>query len=147
MARMRAFLDEPPQRSESEHVTVLDYLGIRNLRLDRYRESAAAFREASELVPNPRFMVQWGIAATEAGDYRDALECYKRLIARTPDDPLAWRGYTAMTSRLGDLVEARHGANELLKRAPGDPDALRLLAEIDREEARRAAAAGSPAAR
>ncbi len=133
--RMRAFLTEPPARSESERVTVLDYIGIRNLRLERYAAAAAAFREAADQVPNPRFMIQWGLAATEARDYHDARAAYERMIERVPADPLAWRGYTAMSSRLGDLVNARRGANELLARVPGDPDAVQLLAEIDRAEA------------
>ena len=92
-------------------------------------------RRAADLVPNPRFLIEWGLAATEAGDYRSALESYRRLIARTPEDPLAWRGYTAMNSRLGDLAEARRGATELLKRVPGDPDAVKLLSELDRIDA------------
>jgi hypothetical protein len=135
MARMRAFLDEPPRRSENERVMVLDYLGIRSMRLQSYSAAVSAFRAAADLAPNPRFLIQWGLAATEAEDYRSALEAYERLIARTPNDPLAWRGYTAMTSRLGDLRAARHGATELLKRVPGDPDAVKLLHEIDRLEA------------
>ena len=134
LRRMRAFLHEPPARSESERVAVLDYIGIRSVRLERYAEAATAFREAADQVPNPRFMIQWGLAATEARDYRDARAAYERMIARTPADPLAWRGYTAMSSRLGDLVNARRGATELLARVPGDPDAVRLLAEIDRVE-------------
>ncbi len=144
MARVSAFLDEPPRRGDAERVPALDYLGIRNMRLERYAESAAAFRAAADLAPNPRFMIQWGLAATEAHDDRGALEAYERLLARTPDDPLAWRGYTAMTSRLGDLVNARRGAIELLKRVPGDPDALRLLQDLDREQARRAANGAPP---
>ena len=135
MARMRAFLDEPPVRTEAERVTVLDYLGIRSMRLVSYAEAAVELRRAADLVPNPRFLIEWGLAATEAGDYRSALESYRRLIARTPEDPLAWRGYTAMNSRLGDLAEARRGATELLKRVPGDPDAVKLLSELDRIDA------------
>ena len=40
-----------------------------------------------------------------------------------------------MNSRLGDLAEARRGATELLKRVPGDPDAVKLLSELDRIDA------------
>ena len=122
--------------------TVLDYLGIRSMRLQSYPAAVSAFRAAADLAPNPRFLIQWGLAATEAEDYRSALEAYERLIARTPNDPLAWRGYTAMTSRLGDLSAARHGATELLKRVPGDPDAVKLLHEIDRLEAAKPAGTG-----
>ncbi len=132
LTRMQAFLTEPPARTEAERVTVLDYIGIRNLRLERYTAAATAFRRAADQVPNPRFFIQWGLAATEAKDYADAREAYVRMIARTPDDPLAWRGYTAMSARLGDLVNARRGAIELLNRVPGDPESIRLIDEIDR---------------
>ena len=142
---MRAFLNEPPARSESERVAVLDYIGIRNLRLERYTAAATAFREAADQVPNPRFMIQWGLAATQARDYHDARAAYERMIARVPGDPLAWRGYTAMSSRLGDLVNARRGATELLARVPGDPDAVQLLSEIDRVEAAERAAGATSA--
>ena len=140
LVRMQAFLTEPPARTESERVTVLDYIGIRNLQLERYAAAATAFRHAADQVPNPRFMIQWGLAATEAKDYDDAREAYVRMIARTPEDPLAWRGYTAMSSRLGDLVNARRGAVELLARVPGDPESIRLIDEIDRVEAAERAA-------
>ena len=135
LARMQAFLTESPARTESERVAVLDYIGIRNLRLERYTAAAAAFRMAADQVPNPRFMIQWGLAATEAKDFGEAREAYVRMIARTPADPLAWRGYTAMSARLGDLVNARRGAIELLARVPGDPESIRLIDEIDRVEA------------
>jgi tetratricopeptide (TPR) repeat protein len=135
LVRMRAFVDEPPARTEGERVAALDYIGIRNIRLERNAESASAFREASDLVPNPRFLMQWGIAASEAKDYVSAREAYARLIQRTPRDPLAWRGWTSMSARLGDFDAARSGARKVLELVPGDQDATWLLENIDEIEA------------
>jgi hypothetical protein len=49
LARVRAFVLEPPQRPPSQRGTTWDYLGIRSYRLDRYAEAQEAFAQALRL--------------------------------------------------------------------------------------------------
>jgi Flp pilus assembly protein TadD len=131
MARMHAFVSEPPARPEAERAMALDFLGIRYLRQRQPVRAAEVFRQAVELAPSPRLHIQWALAETQAGNYRGAMEVYERLIAKSPSDPVAWRGYTAMASRLGLWPEAKRGAEQLLKLVPGDPEARALIDRID----------------
>ncbi len=132
-ARIHAFLVEPPQRTESERALAFDFLGIRHLRRNEGVQAAELFREAVALAPSPRLHHQWALAETQAGNYVGAMQVYERLIARTPEDVDAWRGYTAMTSRLEMWPEAKRGATRLLQLAPGDPQARALLDQIARQ--------------
>jgi len=135
MQRMSAFVNEAPLRTEGERVAALDFLGNRHLHLGEDVESAEAFRRIVELAPSPRFLLQWAYVETKRGNYRTAFMAWQRLLEKTPDDLPAWRGYTLVASRLRMWPEAKRGATELLKRAPSDPEAIRLLEGIERSEA------------
>jgi tetratricopeptide (TPR) repeat protein len=134
MARFQAVLGEPPRRSDTERVAALDYLGIRHMHRGEFAASARAFERAVELAPSARFYFQWALAETEAANYAGAMEVYRRMLERHPQEQMAWRGYTAMATRTRRWDEARRGANELLKLVPGDPEALRLLRGLARED-------------
>ena len=132
VARMRAFVDEPPTRTESERALALDFLGISLLRQNRNVQAADTFREAVAVAPNPRFYLQWAMAETEAGNLAGAMKAYTILVEKLPDYPPAWRGYTAMASRMQKWPEAKLGATRLLQLVPGDPESLALLDAIER---------------
>jgi hypothetical protein len=130
MARMHAFVAELPPRPDAERAAALDFLGIRYLRERQPVRAAEVFRQAVELAPSPRFHIQWALAETQAGNFRGAMEVYARLIAKSPNDPVAWRGYTAMATRLEMWPEAKRGAERLLQLVPGDPEARMLIERI-----------------
>jgi len=141
IARALAAVREPPARAGSERASIWDYLGMRNYQLERWRDSAGAFRHAVETAPSPRMLQQWAMAETMAGDLEAAREAYHRQLEKEPDSYGGWMGLAAVASRIPDFVECRRALNRLLEIQPGDPEATRQLRALDEEEARRA---GSP---
>ena len=138
LARVRAFVTEPPVRPPAQRGTTWDYLGIRNFRLDRFPAAQEAFAHAAETSPSPRVLQEWALAATMAGDARTAQSTYHRLLAKDPTNNLGWLGLAAVSMRLRDVPEAKRAATELARRDPGNADARRVLDEIARYEAQQA---------
>jgi hypothetical protein len=134
LARVRAFVLEPPPRPAPQRGTTWDYLGIRSFRLNRYADAQEAFARAAETSPSPRILQEWGLAATMAGDLVTAQRAYRRLLEKQPDNELGWLGLLAVSMRLRDVPEAKRAATELRRRDPADADAQRALAEIARFE-------------
>jgi tetratricopeptide (TPR) repeat protein len=137
IARATAAVSEPPARIGSERASIWDYLGTRYYQLERWRDSADAFRSATETAPSPRLLQQWAMAETMAGDLETARKAYHRQLEREPDSYPGWMGLAAVTSRIPDFVECRRALNRLLEINPGDREATRLLRVLDEEEARR----------
>jgi len=140
IARALAGVREPPARAGSERASIWDYLGMRNYQLERWKDSADAFRHAVETAPSPRMLQQWAMAETMAGNLEAAREAYHRQLEKEPDSYGAWMGLAAVTSRIPDFAECRRALNRLLEIQPGDPEATRQLRALDEEEARRAGA-------
>lgn len=127
LARVRAFIEEAPERTPAQRGYTWDYLGIRNFRLDRYAASADAFAHAAETAPSPRILQQWAAAETELGDYEEAQRVYWKLLERAPDQATGWLGLAAVSSRFGDMNESIYAANRLLELQPNNPDARDIL--------------------
>ncbi|MBI5711737.1 MAG: tetratricopeptide repeat protein [Candidatus Eisenbacteria bacterium] len=132
LARVRAFLDEPPRRSEAERGKTWDYLGVRNFRLERWQAATEAFAHAAETQPSPRVLAQWARAATQAGDFAEAQRIYRRVLERDPDSRTGWLGLGAVSTQLGDFVEAQHALRELIRRNPDNAGARQTLQQIER---------------
>ena len=135
LERVRAFMLEPPRRSDPERGTTWDYLGIRSFGLERYQAAADAFALAAETSPSPRILHEQAAAETMLGHYHKAQDLYHRMLALEPDNRLGWLGLGTVSANLRDLPEARRAAQVLLQRAPDDADALRLLEAVERLEA------------
>ncbi len=140
LERIETYLREPPVRSESERAKTWDFLGIRYAQLDRWESSASAMAKAAELSPSPRVLLQWALAEQQRGDDRAAQDVYRRLLAIAPKETRGWYGLATASWRLGDLRECRRAAQGLLRLRPGDPQVLRILAQVDRAEVERAGA-------
>jgi hypothetical protein len=136
-ARVRAFMLEPPARPASERGTTWDFLGIRNFRLERWDDAAAAFQHAAETSPSPRILQEWALAETMRRRFDAAQSIYHLMLARAPANELGWLGLATCSLNLGDFAEARRAARQLLALHPGDPDALRVLDQADQLEAMR----------
>ncbi len=136
---------EPPARAASERGRAWDYLGTRSYQLERWSEAADDFKRAAETSPSPRMLQQWALAATMAGRLREAQDAYHLQLAKEPGSASGWLGLAAVSSRIPDFRECRRALNELLRIAPGDPEATRQLQALDAEEARRAAGGTAPA--
>jgi tetratricopeptide (TPR) repeat protein len=130
--RVKAFVTEPPPRTDIERAGTWDYLGVWNYRLDRYTEAAAAFSQATIVEPSPRLYQQWALAATMTGDYRSALAVYQKLVVIDPKNASAWAGYGAVASRIPDVDSAFLGAHRCLALDPGNSVGRPLLAYLRR---------------
>jgi len=143
LARVEAFMSEPPERSPAERAKTWDYLGIVHYRHERWSEAAAAFARSAATGPSERVLTQWAMSATNAGDLAGALATYRRLVALYPDATLGWLGLAVVSSRLAEaepdeptravrVAESRRAAHALLALQPRNADALRLLDYLER---------------
>jgi tetratricopeptide (TPR) repeat protein len=135
LARVEAFMREPPERTANERGKTWDFLGIRNFRLARWDAAVAALARAAETAPSPRILLEWATAETQRGDLEAAQRVYEQLVARSPDDVRAWRALTAVAVRRGDRIGARRAVEGLLRARPGDSYALRIRAQLDADRA------------
>jgi hypothetical protein len=138
LARVRAFVLEPPRRPAPQRGTTWDYLGIRSYRLDRFADAEEAFAHAAETSPSPRILQEWGLAATMTQDYRTAQRVYQRLLEKQPDNEMGWMGLVAVSMHLRDVAEGKRAATELRRRYPANEQAQRTLEDIARYEAMQA---------
>lgn len=134
-ARVRALMTEPPLREKSERGNTWDYLGIRFFRLERWDAAAGAFERAAETSPSPRILQEWALTETMRERFPEAAALYRRMLAKSPENPLGWLGLSTVSYRAGDMAEAARAARELLRLQPGNPDAQRVLEAIARRAA------------
>jgi tetratricopeptide (TPR) repeat protein len=127
MARVQAFLTEPPARTEGEQGKTWDYLGIRNYRLERWDAAAVAFEHAARTAPSPRVLSQWAMAELQRNDYPAARTLYARVVARDSTDTFAWTQLAGVAMQLGDTLTMRRAATAILRVKPNDPDGLGIL--------------------
>jgi tetratricopeptide (TPR) repeat protein len=144
LARVEAFMTEPPARDEFERGKTWDYLGIRNWNLERWEASARAFARAAETQPSPRVLTQWAVAETQSGNLRGAQEVFRLAIARDSTNERAWKGLFSVSVQLGELDEARRAAEEVVRRDSGHVEAREALRRLDWMESR---GGGTPAPR
>ncbi len=143
LARVAAFMEEPPARTPEDRGKTWDYVGVRNFNLEDWPAAARAFEKAAETQPSARVLIEWAMAETMAGDLRRAKDIYARAIRREPGRAVAWKGYGVVSLRLGDLDDAHRAVLELLRLDPNDAESLDALRKIQELQARRAA--GLPA--
>lgn len=130
LARVEAFMAEPPRRGDAERGKTWDYLGIRNLRLGRWDAAARAFSHAAETAPSPRILLEWGTAELRRRNWMQARDLFRRVIAASPEEAHAWQGLAAAAMELGDREEARRAAETLQRLRPGDPVARQTLERL-----------------
>ena len=143
LARVEAYLREPPARQEEERAKTWDFLGIRYAQLDRWDRSAEAMAHAAELAPSPRMLLQWASAEQARGNDAGAQAAYRRLLEIAPDEARGWYGLAFVSWRLEDWSECRRAAGELLRLRPGDPQALQILEQTQRRDSTRVESAQS----
>jgi hypothetical protein len=143
LARVTAFMTEPPRRDPIACGTTWDYLGIRNFNLEHWDAAATAFARAAETQPSARILVQWAMAETMRGDLPAAERLYRRALDRDSTRAIAWQGYGVVSLRQGKLEQARRAVLELLRFDPANPEARGALRDIERLQAERAARAAA----
>jgi len=132
LARVRAFVEEPPPRTGFERAMTWQYLGMTCLAWSRPAEAADAYAHAAELLSSPHILRQWGLAESLAGHHEPARRVFRTLLERVPGDVLALRGLMLMSLPLHDSTQARAAAESLMRVSPGDPQAAEMLRQLDR---------------
>lgn len=131
LARIESRLGRTPWVDDTERAVTLDFVGMRYLGLSRTEDADRAFMHAVEAAPNPRLIVQWGVAALTRGDFVQARNIFQRAALADSNLPGAWRGLMTAASALGDRAELARATDQLERLTPGDPmirDARALLA-------------------
>jgi tetratricopeptide (TPR) repeat protein len=139
LGRVEALMAEPPRRNDTKRVYTFDFLGVRWNQLERYENSAAAFRRAVELAPSPTMLQKLALAEDLAGNPRGAIDAYHRLVARDSTSVGGWYGLAAVLSRSRRFAESRDALEHVLRLKPGDPDATRMIAYVTDQDARQRA--------
>jgi tetratricopeptide (TPR) repeat protein len=143
LERVRAFAFEAPAHPDAERAAALDFLGNREAELGHWAEAASVFGEAVALAPSPRLLQTWGMALTQSSDFPGALEAYRQLTDRAPDQAPGWVGRATVATRLGLRDEALEAARGLDRLRAGNPmvrevEAYWARADSDSARARRA---------
>jgi len=132
LARIQAYLSEPPRRSDAERARVFDFLGIRNAQLGRWDASAEAMAQAARTAPSPRVLLQWALAEQARGRSALARDLFGRVTEIAPGDPRAWYGLAAESWNLGDYDECLRATRRLEQVSPGSPEARQLFESLER---------------
>jgi predicted Zn-dependent protease len=135
LARVTAFMTEPPSRDAFERGITWDFLGIRNYRLERWDAAARALARAVETQPSPRVFHELARAEARRGNLPGARDAYRRALARDSTDLLVWKGLSTTLMQLGEVDAAHDVLAAFLRRNPDDPEArtaLRQLEELQR---------------
>src|SRR5258706_6172345 len=82
-----------------------------------------------------------GLVAMDRGNYREAETLFTEILAKSPAHPAATLNLARSNVRQGKLPRALELYQEMVKRHPGDMDAMQELAEALAQTGRKAAAA------
>jgi predicted NAD-dependent protein-ADP-ribosyltransferase YbiA (DUF1768 family) len=125
--RARAFIAEPPRRTDRELGHVWLYIGDRTAQLQDWNASAEALAHAAEYQPSRKVFMHWGFSALQATDAGAARAAWRAMTLRLPEDPVGWRELALSDLDLGNHAEARVAAREFAWRKPADTLATSLL--------------------
>lgn len=134
-ARIMAFVQGTPARSDAERALTWDFLGMTAMNRGDWPAAAHDWREAVVHAPGPRILTLAGMAEQMMNDLERARALYVRSLNIDPAQRLAWRGLASSSFRLGDYVLARKAVRELQRLGetpPELPDLVRELDEIDK---------------
>jgi len=119
-----------PTTTVAERAAGWDFVGMRYVGLGRAAEGEEALRRSVEAAPNPRILVEWGVAVLSRGDFPRALPIFQRAAALNPGLIGAWRGIATAASATGDRAELARAAEWIERLNPGDPMAREARAAL-----------------
>jgi len=132
MRRTRAFLDEPPVRTQAYRIATLDLIGLRSMRLHQWTDAAEAYREVVAAAPSPRALEFWGVSSALAGNHRDAEQAFQQLTARDSSNAMGWVGLWMSATLLGDTLEAGRARAIVATYAPDGPEDRAIQERVSR---------------
>jgi serine/threonine-protein kinase len=86
----------------------------------------APARTAAESAPKVDDLLKEASSAFVMGQMPRAKALYQQVLARSPNEPDAWRGLGLVSSRMGQSNDARQAFDRYLKLRPNAPDADRI---------------------
>ncbi len=108
IARVVAYAEGPPERSDTERGLAYEFVGQRHLRNRDYAAAAEALRRSVELLPQVRALHEWALAAALGGHHHEAMRAAERLNERQPQNLFGWvvRVHSAAHLRQPDARDA-----------------------------------------
>jgi tetratricopeptide (TPR) repeat protein len=120
-------LERLPEAADLHHA-----LGLTRVRLQRQAEALPSLARAAELAPDQaRYAYVFGVALYSAGRPRDALEALGLAHDRHPYDVDILAALATMSRDVGVVNDAVEYARRLVGLMPNDPEAQRLLADLE----------------
>lgn len=155
LARLEAWVEGPPARSDRDRALLLEFMGARLLHAQRYEEGAAHLGGAARLAPSPRMLLSWAVASESVQDW-DGVESALSQIVERSDDPtygqlqlVATLGLAKVAGVRGDRARLEALAAEARRMAPESPLVTQMLQDawsrLARSEAERAGRDGAGA--
>jgi hypothetical protein len=126
LARVRAFLTEPPGPIGADRPLTWDFLASRAFRAGLWDQAAEAAERAAEEAPNRRILLTRQIAETMRGNDGAVEEVSLQLLRLDSEDPLAWLGLAGAARRLGDTTQLARALAKL-RSYPPDADQRRVI--------------------
>jgi tetratricopeptide (TPR) repeat protein len=130
MARVRAYLEEPPARSAGDRTLAWDYLGTRYAWLDSLDASADAYGRAAAITPTPRLLYDWAKAEAARERYDTSRAVLERLTARADTWAGAWGALAFVALQQRDSLAARAAADRALALDPHDAMASEVMRDL-----------------
>jgi Flp pilus assembly protein TadD len=125
-ARLRKALASAPDDASLHHA-----LGLTLVRLGRRDAAVSELERAAELAPeDARYAYVLGVALHDAGQTDRALAVLRAAQSRRPGDRDLLVALVTFSAQAGHTTDAERWARELVKAFPDDPEARKLLAEI-----------------
>lgn len=129
LARVRAFVVEPPQRAEPVRGKLWEFLGDRAAELRRWDDAADALRHAVVYQPSPRLYQMLSMAESEVGHPEAAERAMELAARRSPGLVTAWAAWVLLSLQRGNTAGAREAARGLQRIAPDHPLVRQVLGD------------------
>ncbi|MEJ2548857.1 MAG: tetratricopeptide repeat protein, partial [Gemmatimonadota bacterium] len=132
VAEKRAFAHRDRLTTRERYLTEGTYYN--DVAKDRGR-AITAYENLLDLNPDDAWALNnLGVLAGAQGDHARALELYERSFAADPSNVTALGNQSVMLKKLGRTDEARAVLEETLRMAPGAPDMVNRLADLELSE-------------
>ena len=145
-ARIESWLAGPPEPEPVGAASAWSFLAQHRAKAADWAGAEDAYARAATLAPNPRTIVEWGMAEALRGDQARAVELYSRAAALDSNLTNAWLGLAASASWLDRVDDVRRARRELQRLAPGHPRLADIESYLSRAEQADPSPAGPPRA-